>query len=163
MLRTSTPRVQCIMSINSDSFVMTVAYSEATKVFCPTSNLLHCCKMLLSMTFFLLKQNPYQHHVLNCDNQRWYSKRLVWPIHVSWHFCQRFVSHYVMTFFSVISSARCHDKCRRKQNHVCVANSTVMIRGATQVARPSHAWWHFVQPTLGQLLGRNSFCQWLFR
>ena len=36
-----------------------------------------------------LKQNPCQRHVLNNDNQRWCSKRLVWPMHASWHFCDQ--------------------------------------------------------------------------
>ena len=85
-----------------------------------------------------LKQNSYQRHVLNCDNKRWYSKRLVWPIHASWHFCDhRLISHYFMTFFfNLISFPKCHrhhhDKFRLKQNHVSVTSSTVMIRGETQ-------------------------------
>ena len=75
--------------------------------------------------------------ILNCDNQRWYSKRLVWPMHASWYFCdQCFVSHYVMTLFTVIKSAKCHwhshDKFWLIQNHVSVTSFIVMIRDETQ-------------------------------
>ena len=104
-----------------------------------------------------LKQNPCQRHVLNCDNQRWYSKRLLWTIHASWHFCeQRLASHYVMTFFTVICSAKCHwhnhDKFRQKKRSASRALlwwSEVRIK---QLVRPSYAWWHSVQPTVSHLI-----------
>ena len=76
--------------------------------------------------------------VLNCDDQRWYSKRLVWPIHASWHFCDHHFGQSLFHdfFFAVISSAKCHwhshVKFPLKQNHVSVTSSTVMIRGETQ-------------------------------
>ena len=60
-----------------------------------------CWKMSMSMSLKIwLKQNPCQRRVLNYDNQRWYSKRLVWSMKASWHFCdQRWINHFVMTYF----------------------------------------------------------------
>ena len=89
-----------------------------------------------------LKQNTYQHHVLNCDNHRWYSEWMVWLIHAH-------VTDIVMTnsdWKKIISASR-----------ALLWWSDASLK---KMVRPSPAWWHCVQPTLGQSLGRDIFSQW---
>ena len=58
-----------------------------------------------------LKQIPYQCHVLNCENQRWYSERLVWLIHAHDMFATIAWSVTISRlFFVVINFAKYHWK-----------------------------------------------------
>ena len=88
-------------------------------------------------------------------------KQLVRPSHPWWHFSnQSLVSHYVMTFFYFDQLWKMSLTLSWQIPPETKSSSTVMIRGdpqLKQLLRPSHAWWHCVQPTLGLVTWARHF------
>ena len=95
-----------------------------------------------------LKQNPCQRHVLNCDNQRWYSERLVWPIYAHDLFTTIAWSDAMSRLFllwSVLQNVT--DLVMRNSgwNKITSASRALLWwseASLKQLVQPSHAWWH---------------------
>ena len=117
-----------------------------------------------------LKQNPYQRHVLNCDNQRWYSERLLWLIHAHDMFATIASSVTISRLFLlwiILQNVTDIVMTNSGWNKIISASRALLRRSKAslkQLVRPSHAWWwHCVQPTRVQSLGRDIFRRWSSR
>ena len=87
----------------------------------------------------------------------------------SWHVCDhRLVSHYITIFLLWLILQNVTDIVMTNSgwNKIISASRALLRRSEAslnQLVRPSHAWWHCVQPTRVQSLGRDIFNRWSSR